>query len=353
MPARKKSGKVKVGIIGSGGIARGAHIPGYKACPDCEVIAVCDSVEEVVKKAAQDFDIPMVFTDYKKLLAVEEIDAVSICTPNYLHAKPSIMASNAGKHVLCEKPIAMNGKEGQAMVDAAKANSTLLFVGLNLRFGAASQALKRWVDAGELGEAYYARAMALRRRGIPGWGVFGQKDKQGGGPMIDIGVHILDLTLYLMGHPKAVAASGQCYAKFGKRDDVIGLMGQWDTKTFTVEDWAAGFVRLENGATLTIESSFCANLETDVFNAVILGDKGGLQFSPTKMMTERQRMLLVIEPQSLPEARTHEAEMKAFIAAIRTGERSPLATGEEALNVQKILDAIYLSSDRGKEVIIK
>src|SRR5207245_2925222 len=143
-------------------------------------------------------------------------------------------------------PLAMDAKEGKAMVDAARRSGKKLQVGFMTRFQSSAQALKRFAEAGEMGEIYFARAQAMRRRGIPGWGVFTQKDKQGGGPLIDIGVHILDLTLFLMGHPTPTHVSGITYAKFGKRDDILGLMGQWDPKKFTVEDFAVGFVRFDN-----------------------------------------------------------------------------------------------------------
>src|SRR5206468_1065044 len=156
-----------------------------------------------------------VFSDYREMLeALTELDAVDVCTPNYLHHEPVIAALQAGKHVIVEKPIAMNGQLGQQMVDAAKTAGKILMVAQNQRFRADAQALKRFIDAGQMGDIYYGRVQAVRRRGIPGWGVFTQKDKQGGGPLIDIGVHMLDLCLWLMGHPKPTAASAKCYTKF-------------------------------------------------------------------------------------------------------------------------------------------
>ncbi|MCA1596227.1 MAG: Gfo/Idh/MocA family oxidoreductase, partial [Chloroflexi bacterium] len=267
--------KVRIGIIGAGGIAQGAHLPGYKACADAEVVAVADVFESTARAAAEKFDVPNVFTDYHKMLRMPEIDAVSVCTPNFMHKDATVAALKAGKHVLVEKPMAMNARECDAMLKAARESGKKLQVGFNNRFNSNSQALKRFIEGGDLGEVYYARAQALRRRGIPGWGVFTQKDKQGGGPLIDIGVHILDLTLWLLGHPKPVAVSGTARQDFGKRKDILGLMGQWDTDNFTVEDFAVGFVRFDNGATLVLESSFVANIENDVFNTQILGTEGG------------------------------------------------------------------------------
>jgi len=346
---------IGVGIIGSGGIAQGAHMPGYKALESegVRIIAVADAFPATAKAAAEKFDVPHQFSDYKQLLAMDEIDVVSVCTPNYLHKQPTVDALNAGKHVLVEKPMAMNAQEGREMLEAARKSGKKLQVGFMTRFSSQAQALKRFIDAGDMGEIYYARAQALRRRGIPGWGVFIEKDKQGGGPLIDIGVHILDLTLFLMGHPKPTHVSGITYAKFGKRADVLGLMGQWDPKKFTVEDFAVGFVRFDNGATLTLESSFVANMEqNDLFNTQLFGTEGGCQYSPVKMFFEKNKTLVDATPAFLPtNVRTHEAEIRAFIEAVREDKPVPVP-GEEALQVTQIIDGIYRSAEEGREVAI-
>ena len=345
--------KLGIGIIGSGGIAQGAHMPGYAAIPDlCEIVAVADVNEETARTAAQKFNVKHVFTDYRKLLEMDEVDAVSVCTPNYLHYEPTILAFQAGKHVLCEKPIAMNAKQAAEMVAAGRKAGKKFMVGYNLRFAPTSQLLKTYIDAGDLGEIYFARAQALRRRGIPGWGVFIDKSKQGGGPLIDIGVHILDLTLWLMGHPKPIAASGMTYAKFGHRSDVVGFMGQWDYKNFTVEDFAVGLVRLENGATISLESSFVANIPEDVFTSTLCGTEGGALTHPLTIVREQHRSLQVFKPEiPNPNINTHAAEVKHFCECI-LNDTEPLTTGEHGLAVAQVMDAIYASSEAGKEVPI-
>ncbi|HUW31769.1 MAG TPA: Gfo/Idh/MocA family oxidoreductase [Planctomycetota bacterium] len=343
--------KVNVGIIGAGGIATNAHLPGYAKLPDVQLLAVCDVDEARAKKLAEQYNIPHVFTDYKKLCAMDELHAVSVCTPNYLHKDPAILALRNGKHVLCEKPLAMNAREGEAMVKAARESGSKLQVGFNLRFDANAVAIKKLIDAGALGEVYYARAQALRRRGIPNWGVFGQKHLQGGGPLIDIGVHILDLTLHMMGFPKPVSVSGAAVTKFGDKPNVFGSWGQWDYKTFTVEDFASGYVRFENGATLAIESSFCANIEKDGFDFRILGDKGGAQYSPPMVFSEQNMTLLNISPVGMRTVQSHHEEVAAFIKAFQTDTPVPVP-GEQALVVTKIIDGIYKSSQLGKEVKI-
>ena len=345
--------KVGIGIIGSGGIAQAAHMPGYAAVPElCEIVALADIDPVAAQKASEIFNVKHVYSDYNKLLEMPEIDAVSVCTPNYLHMDPTIKAFEAGKHVLCEKPIAMNAGEAKQMLAASKRAGTKFQVGYNLRFSPTNQLLKKYIDAGDLGEIYYARAQALRRRGIPGWGVFINKEKQGGGPLIDIGVHILDLTLWMMGHPKPVAASGITYAKFGKRDDIVGFLGQWDYKNFTVEDFASALIRFDNGATVVLESSFVANLPEEVFSSTILGTEGGATTSPLTIVKEKHKSLQTFQPEiPTKEVNSHHAEVKDFVSCILE-DRPPLVTGEHGLAVAQIMDAIYASSEAGREVEI-
>lgn len=342
---------LRVGIIGTGGIAQSVHIPNYQKIEGVEVIACCDVLQSNLDAAREKFGIQQVFTDYNEMLSKVQLDAVSVCTPNYLHKDPTIAALEAGCHVMVEKPIAINAEEGQAMVKAAQRTKKKLAVGLHTRQTSEAQALKRAIQAGELGEMYYARSQALRRRGIPGWGVFGEKDKQGGGPLIDIGVHILDLTLWLLGHPKPVSVSGMTYQKFGRREGIVGLFGQWNRETFTVEDFAVGLVRFENGATLVLESSFAANLEHDVMNVQIMGTEGGCTFSPCRIFTERNMTLFDETPVFLPKVAPHEINIRKFCDAIMKGTELPV-TGEEALQATQILDGIYKSAETGKEVAI-
>ena len=340
---------LRVGIIGTGGIARSVHIPNYLKCEDVKVVACSDVVEASAKSCGKEFDIPNVFTDYKKMLKDVELDIVSVCTPNFMHKDPTIDALNAGMHVLVEKPIGMNADEGRAMCAAAKKAGKKLAMGLMTRQQSDMQALKRVIDAGDMGEIYYARAQALRRRGIPGWGVFIEKDKQGGGPLIDIGVHIMDSCLWLMGHPKPTAVSGNAYTKFGNRKDVLGLMGQWNVDTFTVEYFAVGLVRFANGATMEIESSFAANIQNDVLDIKLLGDKGGASLDPLRIYTERNKTLYDITPVHLPRVGAHEVNIRKFVQAIRDGGEVPVP-GEEGLMVTEIIDAIYKSSDANREI---
>jgi len=324
-------------------------MPALEKQPDVKILAVCDVNEESAKKAAERFGVPNTLTDYRKMLEMSEIDAVHICTPNMLHAQPAIDALEAGKHVMVEKPIARNATEGQGIVDTARRTAKKLMVAQNMRFTAEAQCLKRFIDAGELGEIYFARVWALRRRGVPSWGVFTDKEKQGGGPLIDIGVHMLDLALFLMGHPKPVSCSGQAFQKIGNTPGHVGKWGPWDWKNYTVEDYAAGFIRLDNGASLILESSFAANLGDERMNTSLMGTKGGADTNPLKIYGETHDTLIDITPCWLPTVNSYEGEVRGFYDAIANDTEVPV-TGEQALNVMKILDGIYESSETGKEV---
>jgi len=353
-PRAKRSAtpqNIGVGIIGSGGIAQGVHIPGYQKLSNVSVVAVSDPVEASRMGASEKFGIDNAYADFNEMLKRDDIHAVSVTTPNFLHAEATIAALEAGKHVLCEKPLAMNAQEGEAMVAASQRTGMKLMCGFHFRFSPEVQCLKRFAQAGEFGDMYYARTQALRRRGIPGWGMFINKEKNGGGPLIDIGVHMLDSTMHVLGFPKPIAVSGQTYQKFGKRKDVMGLMGQWDYKNFTVEDFAAALIRFDNGATLSLESSFVANTaEQDKMSFQIFGDKGGATFNPLKMYKEQYQTLLDITPAYLPQGvQAHHAQIASFVDSI-VNDKPVFTPGEEALEITRIIDAIYKSSETGAEV---
>ena len=350
---------IGIGVIGTGHIATARHLPAYKALEaegKVRLVAVCDVGEERLRRAAAQFGVPQVFSDYRDMLALPEIDAVSVCTTNFQHCEPVLEAFAAGKHVLCEKPLALNAAEGAAMVAAGRAAGKQLQVGYNLRFGSGAQAVRRFIDDGRLGPIYYARAQALRRRGIPSHGHFTDKSKQGGGPLIDIGAHVLDLSLWLMDFPKPVSVSGQTQIKFGHRTGVIGLRGQWDPEKFTVEDFGLGLVRFENGATLVLESSFAANIAADQFQSTLMGTEGGacvdmIQDANTRIYREESGTLTDTSPAFLPQVHTHDAEIRAFVQALLDNTPVPVP-GEQGLIVTQILDALYLSAETGREVLL-
>lgn len=350
---------IGIGIIGTGQVATTRHLPAYARLQDegkVRLVALCDVGEDKVQAAAEKFSVPLAFTDYRELLALEDIEAVVVCTTNYLHKQPVLDAFAAGKHVFCEKPLALNAAEGAEMVSAGRAAGKQFQVGYNLRFGPGAQAVRRFIEGGRLGEIYHARAQALRRRGIPSHGAFTDKSKQGGGPLIDIGAHVLDLSLWLMDFPKPVSVSGQTRAEFGHRENIIGLRGQWDRVSFTVEDFASGFVRFENGATLALEASFAANIAEDQFQTTLMGAEGGafldlINEANTRVYREESGTLTDTAPVFLPQVHTHEVEIRAFVQALTDGT-PVLVPGEQALVVTQILDALYQSAETGREVLL-
>lgn len=346
---------LKIGLIGTGGIAQSCHIPGYQSMPDdCEIVWACDVNGETAQKVASEHGIARVTGNYQDVLADPEVDAVSITTPNKYHMQPTIDALMAGKHVLCEKPLAMNADEARKMCRAAKDSGKILQVALQMRFGGPGRFMRDYIDNGHMGDIYYSRAQALRRRGVPAWGVFIDKEQQGGGPLIDIGVHVLDFTLFMMGYPKPVSASGRCWDVLGKNPELFNYWGDYDREKFTVEDMAVGFIRFEGGQVVILESSFMSNVEKEVFQTTLMGTKSGAVVKawgdePVKIFTEKDRQLFDMTPVNIPDVKSaHTAEVQAFVKAIQNGEPSPVP-GENGLILNAIFDALYKSTDTGKE----
>ncbi len=272
------SKRLKVGIIGCGGIANGKHLPSLKAINRVDLVAFCDLIEEKAIKAAKEYGTPdaKVYTDYQELLKDESIDVVHVLTPNRMHAQISIDALHAGKHVMCEKPMAKTAEDARRMVAAAKESGKKLTIGYQHRHKPETQYLKQVIDSGELGDIYYAKALAIRRRGTPNWGVFLNEYEQGGGPLIDIGTHALDLTLWMMDNYKPKAVLGSTFKKLGNQTETGNAWGDWDPKEFTVEDSAFGFVTMENGATIILESSWALNtLDVREAQTTLCGTLGG------------------------------------------------------------------------------
>lgn len=342
--------KLRVGLIGAGGIARGAHIPGYLKCGDkVEITAIADVVKEKAEAVAAEFAIPHVYENYEDMLQEVELDAVSVCTPNKFHAAATIAALRANCHVICEKPPAMTVKETQQMAQAAEDAGKILTYGFHFRHAPQTEVLKRFIDAGELGEIYAANVLAVRRRGIPGWGVFTNKELQGGGPLIDIGVHMLDTALHLMGFPEPDTVLGVTYQKLGTRPGV-GLSGEWDWQNFSIEDMARGMITFKNGASILLETAFAANVkEREVINVSLMGDGGGADLFPLNIYQEKHDTLIDVTPSFLPERHHHEVEIERFVEACLTGT-TPLSTPREGIIVQQIIEGLYQSAASGKAI---
>jgi len=348
-----KNGKYCVGFIGFGGIARVTHYPGWKKLTDVEVIAVSDPSEEVRKIAKEEFKIKYVFSDYKEMLKIDEIDIIDVCAPNKIHYPATVDSLNSGKHVICEKPLAVSVKEVVGMIEASKKSKKKLMAAQHQRFRKESVALKKLIDAGELGEIYFAICYALRRRFLPVTPTFIDKNLSGGGPMFDIGVHILDLTYWFMGCPKVHSVVGVTYTKLAKRKDIRGLWGEWDREKYNVEDFAAGFIKFSDGRALNLTCSFLANMEKiEDFSTTLFGTEGGIRWPDGKLAKEKEGILEDIELKFnlLPDVQPHHEEIRVFLECVKEDKEVPVKP-EESLEVIKMLEGIYLSAEKNKEII--
>lgn len=354
------SNEIKIGIIGCGGIANGKHMPALKQLSDVRMVAFCDIIEEKAVQAAKAYGTPdaKVYTDYKELLKDPDIVSVHVCTPNKSHSFITIDALNAGKHVLCEKPMAKTAAEAEKMLEAAKKNNRLLTIGYQGRFNPDVQYMKKVAEAGELGDMYLAKPHAIRRRAVPTWGVFLNEEEQGGGPLIDIGTHALDLTLWIMDNYKPKYAVGTTYKKLNNQTDTANVFGEWDPGKFTVEDSAFGFVVMENGATIILETSWALNtLDVGEVRTTICGTKAGIDNCDGVRINRVRAGKMTIERPELgaggvaffdgTSCSPEVMEQKVFYSAIKNG--TPLVTlPEQALVVSRILEAIYTSAKTGQ-----
>lgn len=275
---------IRIGIIGCGGIANGKHMPGLRSIENVEMVAFCDIIEEKAQQAAKDYgtEDAKVYTDYKKLLEDKTIDVVHVCTPNRSHSFITVDALEAGKHVMCEKPMAINSEEAKKMLDAAERTGKKLCIGYQNRYRPEMLYLKKEAEDGTFGDIYYSEAIAIRRRAVPTWGVFINEYEQGGGPLIDIGTHSLDLTLWITNNYKPKYCVGTSYHKLnGLAPELQGnTWGPWDSSKYTAEDSAFGFVVMENGATILVKSSWALNYEPSLeASTLICGTLAGADFA--------------------------------------------------------------------------
>ncbi len=348
---------LRLAILGTGNISK-AHIAALQSLPEARIVAGCDIRPERLEwfrqqPGCQD---ARIYADYREMLAKEELDVVDVCTPNNVHAPAAIASLKAGCHVMVEKPMAMDPGECEKMLLAARKAGKLLAVGFQIRYTPTVQMCRRALEAGLLGDILYVKIHAMRRRGVPNWGVFGQKELQGGGPMIDIGVHQIESAHYAMGEPRPVAAAGMTWTYLGnKPSQVVSKWPGWDTENYTVEDLCVGQVRFDTGALMLIESAFCSHIEEDTAYWELLGTKGGFNSQTGTLYHDQAGTMLNSTAGYLPPhpwPTDFVSKLRDFFDAIRKG--TPLhASGEEGLAVQKIIDGLYRSAaDKGKEVRI-
>ncbi len=363
--------KIKVGVVGCGGIANQKHFPALKNNGDLnEIVAFCDIIVERAEKACAEFGAEgaKVYQDYHDLLADPNVEVVHICTPNVSHSEIAIAAFEAKKHVYCEKPMSHSPIEALKMVEAWKKSGMQFTVGYQNRFRPEVQNLHAACEAGDLGDIYYGKAHVVRRRGVPTWGVFMDKAQQGGGPLIDIGTHALDITLWCMNNYDIDSVTGSVFYKLGGLQQATegNLFGPWNPDTYEVEDSAMGFIKMKNGATINLEASWALNiLESREASTTLCGTAAGaeihsgMSYSKNELIYNRGRNGQLMEETISPVGgvayfgggggEEGTIDCRQWLEAVQKGTQ-PLVKPEEALVVTQILDAIYQSARENREV---
>jgi predicted dehydrogenase len=349
---------IKVGMIGAGAIADD-HCSGISRYEGAVLAAVADISAERRNDLKKRYSIAKAYATWQDLVADPDLDAVAIALPNALHAPVSLAALRAGKHVLLDKPFALSYAEAKQVVDTAKRCKKVFMLGMNQRYREDSQSLKTMVVRGDLGEIYHAKAFWNRRAGSPKFGTwFVNKKLSGGGCMLDIGVHYLDLALHLMGNWEPVSVSGQVYGKFGHRGIGEGGWGKSDRNPklkFNVDDFATALIRFRNQATLELNASWVLHQEQgDRNNVELFGTKAGASLAPLKLFRQAKQTgeFEVVQPQNVKIPHRYANRQANWLDVI-LGKDKPLATVEQSLMVQRVLDAVYASSASGREVRIK
>ncbi len=354
---------VKIGIIGCGSIANRKHMPALEKIPNVKLVAFCDIIEDRAIAAKERFGTPDAkhYVDYRELLADPQIEVVHVCTPNKEHADISIDALYAGKHVMCEKPMAKTAADARRMYDAAVKTGKKLTIGYQHRHKAQSLYAKQCIDSGELGEIYYVNCYAIRRRGTPNWGVFLNEEEQGGGPIIDIATHSLDLTLYLMNNYEPEMVIGKTHKKI-EHPEAGNPWGDNGVSTTPLEEAACAFIRMKNGATIMLETSWALNVSEPIRegSCTLCGSRAGLEIKNDLLRinkVEYDRQIITDVDTSAGGVAFYEgvssnpAETEAYrwIKSI-VNDTDPVVLPKQALVVSEILEAIYESSKTGKAV---
>lgn len=356
------SERLRIGIVGCGGIANGKHLPSLKAINRADIVAFCDLIPERAEKACAEYGAEgaKIYTDYHRLLEDKSIDVVYVLTPNRMHAQVSIDALNAGKHVMCEKPMAKTAADARAMVEAAKKSGKKLTIGYQHRHKPEARYLKSVIERGDLGDIYYAHAYAIRRRGTPNWGVFLNEYEQGGGPLIDIGTHSLDLTLYLMNNYRPRMVVGTTYKKV-ENPEMGNPWGGWPEGANTMEDAAFGFIVMENGATINLEATWALNTIEPIpeGSTQLCGSKAGAQIKGGVSINKAEfgRLIEIRPDMSAGGVAFYDGvketpaitEQMRWLDAIEN-DTDPVVLPEQACVVSEILEAIYKSARTGQPV---
>lgn len=345
--------KLKIGIVGAGNIANNAHLPAYKDCKNAVPMAVCDINFERAQETARKHGIEQVYASVEEMLGKADINAVDICTWNNAHAPACIAAAKAGKHVLCEKPLALNLSQALEMKKAVEEAGVVFMLAVPSRFGYENMYVRDMYERGELGEVYYAKTSAIRRRGTPfGW--FTDHKTSGGGPVIDIGIHRIDAAWYLMGTPKPVRVSANIFHKIG--DYQTKGVGRWmgtpcPDNQFDCEDSGAGVIHFENGAVMLFEASWALNTEAKE-ETIICGARAGVKLEPLTIYGERNDYLSTDGITVFESNNKFLLEIEHFAERALAGDRNTKYPMEQAVQMQSMLQAIYDSAEAKKEIIL-
>ena len=332
--------KVRVGIVGLGWVSQVFHLPLLTKFSDVEVVAVCDKDKARVRMIADKFGVPKTYHDYEQLLASEELDAVFVCTSTDAHLPVALASLKAQRDVFVEKPIARHYAEAVQMAEAAKQHKRKLMVGMNNRFRPDTMILKSFIEKGELGKVFYSKAGWLRKLSNDNpW--ITRKDKSGGGVFLDLGIVMLDLNLWMLDFPPVERVSATMHRH----------------KTKSVEDSCLAFVHVKNGATIILEVSWSLQSAEDYFYCDFFGSDGSAMINPLRIHKQLHNNLVNVTPMKTEtpfnlHKKSYENELKHFIGAVR-GHHAVISTGDEAVHRMKIVEAIYESAQKGKEIKIR
>ncbi|PLR80421.1 Gfo/Idh/MocA family protein [Bacillus sp. V33-4] len=342
---------MKVAIIGGGQIAEKVHVSYYKSRDDIEVVAVVSRNEERVRSFAERNGIARYYTDAAAMYQAENPDIVSVCTPNHFHYENVIQALEYGCHVLCEKPPAISADQAKKMQETAEINGCVLAYNFHHRFAEDALVLRNKVKDGLLGDVYYVKAQALRRSGIPGWGNFTSKSLQGGGPLIDIGVHMLDSALYVLGFPKVQKVTAKMFQKIGTKKSE-GSFGKWDPAKYEVEDSLFAFIEMEGGILMQLETAFALNIkESSVMNVEFSGDQAGATLFPAQIYSDEKGELVTHFSRENADPDRQVKSMAAFVDRC-LGKDVMLVDGKQGYFIQQLVEALYKSAEKGESIFL-
>lgn len=353
--------KLRYGIIGTGEIGLSKHLPGYSKVDDVEIVAACDVDLKQAEKAAKEFGASFVTDNYKELLARNDIDFVSICLPNYLHSKVTAEALQSGKHVHCEKPMAMSAEEARSMLNAKKAAGKKLMIGLNNRFTPYAWFVRDMIKSGKLGDIYHVNCGWKRRNGLPASDWFADRSKSGGGPFIDLGVHFVDLSMSFLGYPDVETVSACTYTNFGaSKTRIVNGIPIDRERVYDVEDIAVGMIRLANNSSINFEISWASNIAQEQQFYEILGTKGGLRFEAGPGIKDGARLTYsenaygqdIDSVFGINGNLYRTTEFSYFVDCIKNDTEPLLALPEEGVKMMEIVDAVYKSAKMRCEVVL-